>query len=224
MFRGLLSVFAKETAVDRAFAELNEMLEKGAWMFERANDVLHNRISAEQASEQLYTRDQQINDLERSIRRKILRHLTVNPGYDVPVCLALITVARDAERIGDYCKNVFEISCHYSEGFHVPKYHDPLEQISAQTLEIFSIVADACQNNSQEGRALETKKQTRDIQDRCDQIITEIFEDETQIEFHEAVAYTLLARHYKRVAAHLFTVASVVYGELAELDLSENDY
>ena len=33
--------------------------------------------------------------------------------------LALISVAKDAERIGDYCKNLFEVGRFYDEGFNV---------------------------------------------------------------------------------------------------------
>ena len=63
----------------------------------------------------LYERDVAVNELERSIRRKVLRHLTVNPGHDVAICLALMSVAKDAERIGDYCKNVFEVGVFYTK-------------------------------------------------------------------------------------------------------------
>ena len=30
------------------------------------------------------------------------------PGVDVPACLVLMSVVKDAERIGDYCKNVLD--------------------------------------------------------------------------------------------------------------------
>jgi phosphate transport system protein len=63
-----------------------------------------NVVPAEEVKDSIYTRDQSVNELERSIRRKILRHLTIHPGDDVAACLALMSVAKDAERIGDYCK------------------------------------------------------------------------------------------------------------------------
>ncbi len=223
MFREILSAFAKETAVDRAFAELDAMLREGAWMFERANDVLHSRVTPEKAEDAIYSRDRRINDLERSIRRKILRHLTVNPGYDVPVCLALLSVARDAERIGDYCKNVFEIGRFYSRGFHIAKYHEPLEQSYSEIKGIFQTLAEACRDPDRQEEARESKRRMLEIQRRCDHLIEELFEDEGEIEFHEAVAYSLLARHYKRVAAHLTNIASAVLGELAELDFDPDN-
>ena len=35
---------------------------------------------------------------------------------------------------------------------------------------------------------------------------------------HEAVAYSLLGRHYKRVASHLANIATAVFGKIEELD------
>jgi phosphate transport system protein len=38
------------------------------------------------------------------------------------------------------------------------------------------------------------------------------------LDMHEAVAYSLLARHYKRVAAHLGNIATAALGRLDDLD------
>src|SRR5690554_8157258 len=116
------------------------MLEHGAWMFARANEVLYSTVPAEEVRQPLYQRDGAVNELERSIRRTVLRYLTVHPGHDVAICLALMSVAKDAERIGDYCKNVFEVGHFYREGFNVPKYQQPLDHISTQTAAMFSLV------------------------------------------------------------------------------------
>ncbi|MGL6249548.1 MAG: PhoU domain-containing protein, partial [Billgrantia desiderata] len=109
MFRQLFSALTSENTINLAFEDLTQMLRDGAWMFDRANEVLHSTVPADEVRQPLYERDRSINELERSIRRKVLRHLTVNPGHDVAICLALMSVAKDAERIGDYCKNVFEV-------------------------------------------------------------------------------------------------------------------
>lgn len=223
MFRELFSAFSKETAIDRAFSELNVMLEEGAWMFVRANDVLHGRVSADEAVGAIDERERKINRLERSIRRKVLRHLTINPGHDVPVCLALVSVARDAERIGDYCKNVFEVGHCYDRGFHVPAYHDPLEKVSSETLEMFRMVGAACRDATRQDEARKAKDRSGSIREQCDQVIEQLFREEHEIEFHEAVAYSLLARHYKRVAAHLTNIATAVLGEWSELDVDFDD-
>jgi phosphate transport system protein len=217
MFRELFNTLRSHDTLDRAFSELTEMLDHGKWMFVRANEVLHSVVPAEQVRDALYARDRAINDLERSIRRKIMRHLTINRGYDAAVCLALMSVAKDAERIGDYCKNVFEVGRFYNEGFNVPKYLDPLQQIAEQTVEMFTTVGEACRKLD-DALAQKALKQAQVIRSRCDGIIQELFQDESQIDVHEALAYSLLARHYKRVAGHLSNIATAVLGRLEELD------
>ena len=217
MFRQLYTALTSADTLSDAFSQLTEMLDHGSWMFVRANDVLHSKVSADEVHDSIYARDRAINELERSIRRKLLRHLTVNPGFDAAVCLALMSIAKDAERIGDYCKNVFEVGEFYTEGFHVPRYHEPLDEIAEQTLEMFRLVKEACRASDEE-RAKEAMKLSRRIRQRCDRIIRELFRDESEIEVHEAVAYSLLARHFKRVAGHLSNIATAVLGRLEELD------
>jgi len=186
-------------------------------MFERANEVLHSRVAPEEVHDAIYERDKAINELERSIRRKVLRYLTINPAYDVPVCLALISVAKDAERIGDYCKNVYEVGRAYTEGFHIAKFHEPLEEIAEQTADMFALVSAGC-SNADEAQAEQTLGRARIIQRRCDRIIEELFAEKDEIQIHEAVAYSLLARHYKRVAGHLANISTAVLGQLEDLD------
>lgn len=222
MFRQLYSALTSENTINMAFEDLTQMLEYGAWMFDRANEVLHSTVAADEVRQPLYERDRAINELERSIRRKVLRHLTVNPGHDVAICLALMSVAKDAERIGDYCKNVFEVGHFYSEGFHVPKYQDPLNAMAAQMTGMFGMVIKATRD-SDERQARQALTKAVEIRAHCDRLIQELFRDEAKIEFHEAVAYSLLARHYKRVAAHLANIATAVLGKLEDLDFYSDD-
>ena len=222
MFRQIYSALTSENTINQAFEDLTRMLEHGAWMFERANEVLHSTVPADQVRQPLYDRDQAINDLERSIRRKVLRYLTVNPGHDVAICLALMSVAKDAERIGDYCKNVFEVGYFYREGFHVPKYQEPLDHMAEDMGALFGTVIKATRD-SDETAAETALTRASQIRRQCDHIIEELFRDEDSIEFHEAVAYSLLARHYKRVAAHLANIATAVMGQLEDLDFYPED-
>ncbi len=222
MFRQLYSALTSENTLNMAFEDLTQMLEHGAWMFDRANEVLHSTVAADEVRQPLYERDRAINELERSIRRKVLRHLTVNPGHDVAICLALMSVAKDAERIGDYCKNVFEVGHFYSEGFHVPKYQDPLNAMAEQMTGMFGMVIKGTRD-SDERQARQALTKAVEMRANCDRLIQELFRDEAKIEFHEAVAYSLLARHYKRVAAHLANIATAVLGKLEDLDFYSDD-
>ncbi len=217
MFKQLLNALTSTSTLDRAFEDLNQMLEHGAWMFEQANQVLHSRIPAEDVRDAIASCDKEINELERSIRRKVLRYLTVNPGYDVAACLALMSVAKDAERIGDYCKNVFDVGRFYSKGFNVPKYQKRLDNIYDRTTSLFDLVQQSCRQSS-EKPARQALDAVTEIARECDQVIADLFRDEDRMEMHEAVAYSLLARHYKRVAAHLSNIATAMLGQFEDLD------
>jgi phosphate uptake regulator len=193
------------------------MLEHAQWMFVRANEVLRRKVSADEVRDPIYNRDHEINDLLRSIRGKIVRHLTINPGIDVAACLALMSVAKDAERIGDYCKNVFEVGRFYKEDFQVPRYHEPLEEVRGRVESLFDEVK-AAFLGSDVGAAKAVLKSADAIGDECDRVIEQLLGDEASCQTHEVVAYSLLARHYKRVSSHLSNVATAVLGKVEELD------
>ena len=217
MFRQLFSALKSAALLDQAFAELGEMLDHAQWMFVRANDVLRRKVTAEEVRDSIYKRDKSINDLLRSIRGKIVRHLTINPGVDVAACLALMSVAKDAERIGDYCKNVFEVGQFYKEDFHVSRYHEPLEAVRGRVEGLFGQVKRAFLE-SDTGAAKGVLKEADGVGDECDRVIEHLLGDEASCQTHEAVAYSLLARHYKRVSSHLSNVATAVLGKVEELD------
>ncbi|MCH8551658.1 MAG: phosphate uptake regulator PhoU [Natronospirillum sp.] len=222
MFRQLYSALTSENTLDRAFEDLTQMLEHGAWMFEQANAVIFSTVPVEEVKQPLYDRDRAINDLERSIRRKVMRHLTINPGHDVAICLALMSVAKDAERIGDYCKNVFEVGTFYTEGFNVARYQEPLDKTSDEIYDMFGELSKATKD-SDEDRARAVIHKVLDVCHQCDKIVVSLLNEEEPVQFHEAVAYSLLARHYKRVASHLGNVATAVTGNLEDLDFFSSD-
>ncbi|MHC4081251.1 MAG: phosphate signaling complex PhoU family protein [Planctomycetota bacterium] len=217
MFRQLFSALKSGEVLDEAFGELAEMLDHAQWMFVRANDVLRRQVAADEVREPIRSRDKQINNNLRSIRGKIVRHLTINPGVDVAACLALMSVAKDAERIGDYCKNVFEVGQFYKEDFHVSQYHGPLETVRERVEGLFSQLKRALLE-SDTGEAKAVLKAADAIGDDCDQVIEHLLSDQATCQTHEAVAYSLLARHYKRVSSHLSNVATAVLGKVEELD------
>lgn len=217
MFRQLLAALKSSDVLDEAFAEFSQMLEHAEWMFRRANDVLRRRAVPDEVRDQIYGRDQAINDLVRSIRRKLVRHLTISPGSDAAAALALMSVAKDAERIGDYCKNVFEVGRFYTEDFRVERYHEPLEGIRERVEALFGIVRRAFADSDPAG-AKQALRTADAIGDDCDGVIEQLLGDDAPIETHEAVAYSLLARHYKRVSSHLANIATAVLGRIEDLD------
>ncbi len=216
MFKQLFSALKSGEVLDQAFSDFDEMLDNAQWMFLRANEVLHRKSEPADVKDSIYARDKSINALLRSIRRKIVRHLTIHGG-DVAASLTLMSVAKDAERIGDYCKNVFEVGQFYKEDFNVPTYHEPLERVAGRVESLFDTVRRAFrESDSDEARkAIESADA---IGADCDRTIAQLLGDTASMQTHEAVAYSLLARHYKRVSSHLANVSTAVLGRVEDLD------
>ena len=217
MFKQLFAAFKSGDVLDQAFSELEEMLDHSQWMFVRANEVLRRKVAAEEVKDSLLRRDKSVNELLRSIRRKIVRHLTINPGGDVAACLALMSVAKDAERLGDYCKNVFEVGRFYTEDFNVARYQEPLEAVREDVERLFEKTRSAFAA-SNDAAAKDAIASADTIGDRCDEVIEQLLVDTASIETHEAVAYSLLARHYKRASSHLANICTAVLGRIEDLD------
>ena len=110
MFRELLAAWRKTDPLKEMYDSLISMLESGEWMYARAWKAAAECDGDPAAKEEIYRRDVKVNRTERTIRRRIVEHLAVQPKVDMAPCLILMSVVKDAERIGDYCKNILEIA------------------------------------------------------------------------------------------------------------------
>jgi len=217
MFKRFFTTLKGGDELDRAFAQFTEMLDHAEWMFARANEMLTGSTADSESRDALYERDRAINDLLRSIRGIVVRHLTFNPGLDVPASLALINVAKDAERIGDYCKNVFEVGRHYEKPPAHPEYQGLMDEACRSMEALFCDVKQAW-HESDSTKARNAMERAYEIRQQCEIVIDKLLRGRGTLETHEAVAYSLLARHYKRVAAHLANICTAVMGNIEELD------
>ncbi|MCK4872750.1 MAG: hypothetical protein KAS72_08510 [Phycisphaerales bacterium] len=217
MFRQLFTALRSVKHIDADFAKLEQMLEHTHWMFDQAVAVLERAVDAASVQDALYERDIKVNKLEREIRGDLVRHLSINPGKDVAACLTLMSIAKDAERIGDYCKGVFEVGRFFTQPFEVEAYQAPVDQLRAEVSGLFDTTRRLF-SESDRSRARETLRIIADIKKRCDRINTQLLRESDSLGTPEAVAYSLLARHFKRVAAHLGNICTAVFSDVERLD------
>ena len=109
MLKELLAALKGTDALSEMISRVGEMIEAGKWMFERAAEALAREADWETTADELYARDRQINEIEQNVRERIVTHLSLGHQADLSACLVLMSVVKDAERIGDYGKNIFEI-------------------------------------------------------------------------------------------------------------------
>ena len=206
-----------DNKLDEAFGQFAEMLYAAEWMFHEADGVLRGDKRDEDVQQPLYSKDQEINTLLRTVRANILTHLSVNKIADIAGCLALMSVAKDAERIGDYCKNLFEVAQYYTSDYKIDRYHEPLDEICSNVGELFPLVIEAFVESSTKNAKKAIKVADR-IRGECDAVEASLLHDRRTVATHSAVAYSLRSRHYKRIASHLANIATAVFGKIEDLD------
>ena len=216
MLGALLAALRGGDALDQAFREFDEMLTAGQWMFREVHGVLAGGDPAD-VREAVFTRDQDINRLLRSLRGNIVTHLSVNRNADIAACLALMSIAKDAERIGDYCKNLYEVTEHGGLGQTPSVYEDRIRTIPDDIENIFELVRTAFRESDTK-QAKVAIKAADAVRAACEKLAIELLDDRSTISTQEAVACSMQTRYFKRIASHLANIATAVFGRIEDLD------
>lgn len=200
--------------------EFQEMLRDGEWMFRTVAGVMDGRRTPQTVHDAFFARDKEINGHEKDLRRRIVQHLGLGRDADVEACLVLMSVVKDAERVGDYCKNMFEVACLLRTGLGAGRHVGELKRLRAEVGRLFARVREAFAEADGPG-AVKVIRKTRDVGWRADQMIERLIRD--KMPTRKSVAFALLFRYVKRVAAHLGNICTSVTGSVVELDYAPAD-
>jgi phosphate uptake regulator len=168
-----------------------------------------------QLKEKVYEIDSRINAMQKDIRTRIVEHLTLQPTVDVTACLLLMSVVKDAERLGDYAKNLYEVTELLEKPVDPILYSEYFDGIDKQILTLFGQTKDAFIRADEE-KARQAWGFEKDIAKECDKIVEHVAHSELSV--NQAVCFALVARHFKRITAHLVNIATSVILPLSELD------
>ena len=167
--------------------------------------------------DELYARDREINAMERDIRRRIITHLAASPSeHEIPLAFVLTSVVKDVERLGDYVKNLYEVHDVYGSSFDRSLYDPYYDGVRTAIKGLFVDVRKAFRDTD-EATAHASIESARELMVRCDQTIHQIA-NEGKHTVQEAVALVLVARHYKRILAHLVNISTAVVMPADKLD------
>jgi phosphate transport system protein len=220
-FGELIKALRGESILKKALDEFLEMMANCHWMFQYAADSLWTETDVEERQRAIRERDVLVNKAERSIRKRIIRHLAVNPRAGTNQSLVLMSVVKDAERLGDYAKNMVEVGEYHptfrDENDLIPRFKD----IQADIDWAFKRVGEAfVKGDEEEGQRIVNK--TRAVARICDEVIEDILEN-SDLGLRQGVAYALLARYFKRFAAHLGNIATSLVMPVHKLDYYDED-
>lgn len=215
MFKNLMDFWKGKDFLAQVYGDFRQMIIDSQGMFESVCKKLINNETTVSLEDRVYKADEKINKLEKDIRTRVVEHLTLQPTVDVSACLLLMSVVKDAERLGDYCKNLLEVDQLLEKPMDKEKYEEFFNGMDSEISELFKKTQQAFVESDEE-KAVSTWKHESKIVKRCDKIVEELAKSNLSI--NEAVCFTLIARYFKRLAAHLTNIATSVVLPINELD------
>jgi len=215
MFKNLLDFWKGKDFLTNVQQDFENMLTDAQSMFEMVCQNILDDKDIPGLEGKVYDVDKNINLLEKDIRKRIVKHLSIQPAADLPMCLLLMSVVKDAERLGDYAKNLYHITRLTKRPLDRSIFSKLFGEMDKLIIKMFNDTKKAFME-SDEDAAKNIWQSERSIVKRCHNIMEELAK--SNFNANQAVVFTLLARYFKRTSAHLTNIATSVILPLSELD------
>ncbi|GAB4304856.1 MAG: hypothetical protein Kow0090_20510 [Myxococcota bacterium] len=204
----------RQVSLEEMFGKFAEMLSLSKEMLSTLLEKVANNGDLREMKDLFFLKDQRINLLEQEIRREIAEYLGGDESnIDIPSTLMLISIVHDAERIGDYVKNmfnVFEVTPEFRRDEQFKTLMDTGNE-ALKKLELLPRLFSADDKQS----ALQFIKDTYYYEKLCDNITFDILKETNPPPSYSS--YLLLFRFLKRIFRHMDRVASSVVAPLDKL-------
>lgn len=216
MLRELLSIFSSGNPLKAMGDNFAEMLRLSFEQTRKAGAMYFERSVVSKDRTWVYERDIAINKLERLIRKQVIAHVSLGSNAaSLPYCLALMSLVKDVERVGDYAKNLAEV-VDFSPGqlpddecaAELRQIRDGVERIFAATAHVI--------DQSDDAKAMELIQEGRILARRADALVARIARSD--YDASTATGMVLGTRYFKRIGAHILNVLSSVVMPLHQLD------
>lgn len=198
---------------------LLRMLQDDRHAFDAAASALIGGASHELVGPDLRATDRRVNDAEREIRRELVVHASVQSQPDLPAVLAYMSIVKDAERIGDYAKNIYDLAAEGVDFSEAPD-RDELVGIRDRVSNLIGEVTTVLDARDVD-RARELLSEGDRMQDAFDAAVSRLVTSDAPS--HHGVPRALFQRHCKRIVAHLMNMLSAIVMPLDQLDYFDED-
>jgi phosphate uptake regulator len=221
MFRELLSIFRSKNVLAEMGENFARMLQLAQEMTLSAGAVFFGKKISQQDRDHLYQQDIRVNQSERSIRKQVVTHLSIQGNrLDVPYCLLLMSLVKDVERMGDYAKNILELADFGPDPFPDNEAVRELQAIRQGVEDLFEAALEIL-SSSESDQALRLLREGREIAQRSDVLIESVAR--ANFDASTTTALVLGTRYYKRIGGHLLNVVSSVVMPLHKVDYFDED-
>jgi len=209
MLRELFEAFRKNSLLAQAFERSAEMLQLDRDMFQVAVQSLRHSDDSRLPMD-IYAADRKINAYEMDVRRKVLTHMAVSSGTDLSAGLVLVSIVIDIERIGDYTKNIVDLTLRHPARLDCSVFEEVISRMEETVRRAFDALIEAIPESDVE-KAGTVMAEHWWIGKHADDIVYQLLERKVEgMEARDAVAIALYARYLKRISAHLMNTASSI--------------
>lgn len=215
MFKNLLSFWKGKEFLAQVFEEFKDMLDQTECMYKMVCSTLLDNVEEPDLKEKIYKIDKRVNHLQKNIRKRIVEHLSLQPTVDVPACLLLMSVVKDAERLGDYSKNLYEVTGLLQKPIDRSVFSQYFGELDKDILTLFKQTKEAFMEADRSKAELSWNDEHR-LAIQCDRIVKQVVKSNLSV--NEAVCFALIARYFKRLVAHLVNIATSVILPISDLD------
>lgn len=220
MLRDIINAWRSKGFMEKLLNEFLHMLADAAWMFQKCSKAIFEETVPESLQEEIYVRDIRVNQEERQIRKELLTHLVMRPKGDVPACLILMSICKDAERLGDYTKNLFEVRA-IAGGALAGELAEEIRALCEEAVDLFARTERAF-GESDEALAKSILERESSLGKEAEALVRRIAQSDLPVS--QAVAKAMAARFVKRVFAHLGNIASSVVMPVHKLDYFDENW
>ena len=205
--------------LDTIEAKIQQMLATDRAELELALSALFGDVEEPDVNGELRRMDQQVNQLEREIRRELLVHASVAGSIETPAVLVYMSIVKDIERIGDYAKNILDLA-KYGARLGSAANIEEWRQMSATIAQYVSDTAVTFKRRD-DAQARELLTRGGELLGRLERGVAALVAGEA--DGNDQVARALALRYIKRVVAHLMNVLSAVVMPVDRLDYFDED-
>ena len=195
-------------------ATLVQMMRDGRAVYDAATGAVFGGGKSKETKREVRSTDKGINVAQREVRRALVMHASVSGTVDLPLVLAYMSAVKDAERIGDYAKNLYDLA-KYGVDFENAEDYDDLARYHAAVGQLIDDAAEVFADRDTE-KAQRLIEKADGFLKQYDRLTKGAYKSEGAAS--EAVARALYYRYLKRITAHVMNLMTSLVMPIDRLD------
>ena len=211
IFKDILSIWKSDNLLAQAWDDSLKMLSISNDIFVQSIQYFNSGENID-AVKALEKEDQSVNDYYQLVRRKALTHYSIDkPPVETSGGLTLVNMVVDIERIGDYCKNISDLTLIKSGPMDFGELRDDIKSIESEVESRFTKTIQAIQDQDESLADDLLNSYKKMVTKVSDKIVRKIASGEIALnDSAQGACIVLYARYLKRIGAHLKNITSTI--------------